>query len=302
MLTLSRCPCISFTTEEVSLAGIVETSVAPERGVCPTNAITLDPLGRPEVYAESCVGCGLCAIRCPVGAIHLDPTTACAVVSGDETPGFQSVPYEANGFGETRELLSRTFVTEKVPFPDAERVAVQVEKFRRGVDGVSEQRLYRLLVRNAFLSLNLSSRLKYVGDNNAFAELVVSADDDLLLIEVEPSGDVLDAFRRVIVGTAIASSRYQVTLSKIFPCIVVDRLPNARVDYYEAAINCFDRIAVLVRIVPVGILLLAIRSQDDGMLRFIRDFVSVDPHSPNLGPQVARVWGTAKVPGLSPEK
>ena len=53
----------------------------PSRDVCPTDAINWDAAGEmPTIEAESCIGCGLCAVRCPYGAISLSPDGIAVVV------------------------------------------------------------------------------------------------------------------------------------------------------------------------------------------------------------------------------
>ena len=42
--------------------------------VCPVQAIIVNPAtGAKEVSAEACVGCKVCTIACPFGAINYDP-------------------------------------------------------------------------------------------------------------------------------------------------------------------------------------------------------------------------------------
>lgn len=62
---------------------------APCLKVCPVNAITSDPDGCIRVDEKRCVGCKLCSIACPFGAIHLGGTPI-AGVDGIEyyTPTF----------------------------------------------------------------------------------------------------------------------------------------------------------------------------------------------------------------------
>jgi len=50
--------------------------------VCPTSAISWDKESlTPSINEKQCINCGLCASRCPVGAIYL--TSKCAVVNFD---------------------------------------------------------------------------------------------------------------------------------------------------------------------------------------------------------------------------
>jgi len=47
---------------------------APCFSVCPVNAISHDPDGCVRVDEKRCIGCKLCAIACPFGAIHMSGT------------------------------------------------------------------------------------------------------------------------------------------------------------------------------------------------------------------------------------
>ena len=59
----------------------------PSCDVCPTDAINWDATGEmPTIEAESCIGCGLCAVNCPYGAISLSPD-GIAVVETDDPDG-----------------------------------------------------------------------------------------------------------------------------------------------------------------------------------------------------------------------
>lgn len=56
--------------------------------VCPVNAIAISPdTGAKMVRAGACVGCSLCAIACPFGAIFYDPDSRkalkCNLCEGD---------------------------------------------------------------------------------------------------------------------------------------------------------------------------------------------------------------------------
>ncbi len=52
---------------------------APCMAVCPVNAITKDPRDFIHVNEQTCIGCKLCALACPFGAIHPSGTSTAGV-------------------------------------------------------------------------------------------------------------------------------------------------------------------------------------------------------------------------------
>jgi ferredoxin len=258
--------------------------------------------GVPIIDELACVGCGLCVARCPVGAISLEPDTGLADIEDDDQGAFVSAPYEPSAFAAHRNRIASLLIPEEVPYSDAQLVQVQIDRLSAFAVPVALQRVYRLLARNAFLSLGLSARLKNPGDNNAFAELAIGSEATLVLVEVEPNGDVLDAFRRVISGVAVVRNRYKVGEADVIPCVVMDRLPNVRVDYYEAVKNARDRIGVSVRSLPAASLLLGIRSSDHRLLQLIRELAVLDSLRPSMEDQASALWGPVHGAGLSPAK
>jgi hydrogenase-4 component A len=57
--------------------------------VCSSDAIRRDPDGNVRVDEKNCVGCKLCSIACPYGAIHLGGTPITGVVGMEySTPTF----------------------------------------------------------------------------------------------------------------------------------------------------------------------------------------------------------------------
>ena len=63
--------CMKFTDAEISCRHFPDFSYERDLNVCPIGAIKWNfDKELPEIDNHSCIGCGLCAARCPIGAIY----------------------------------------------------------------------------------------------------------------------------------------------------------------------------------------------------------------------------------------
>ena len=273
------CPdqrCARFTDAELGRETRVASPFAPDPAVCPTNALTRGGDGVMAVSADSCMGCGLCVVRCPVGAIHLEVGSAVARVERPAAAHYERRFVTPDEFVSDRTALASMIPSEAAPFHDASEVRSQVRRATPMVEGAMGQRALRMLTRNTFLLGGSAARLRNVGDNNAPAELLVDAGGDLLVVEVEPSTDVPDAVRRAVAGSAIAVARLGADRSEVSAVVVVPRLPNMRVEYYRVAQDVHDRLGLAVYGLPLALLLLAVRAGGGDLGNALGHFCYVD--------------------------
>ena len=90
--------------------------------VCPDEAITINPTtGAKEVSAEVCVGCKVCTIACPYGAINYDVdsgvVTKCDLCGGEPmcveacpTPALAFVDEDSTGYDQIWSHTASTLV------------------------------------------------------------------------------------------------------------------------------------------------------------------------------------------------
>jgi ferredoxin len=252
-------PCIRLAADELARSARIDSPYSPEPSVCPTDAIARHADGLARIEPGRCIGCGLCVVRCPVGAIWIDESTTTARVEPPTASAYEQVELPLTEFVDRREEVSDVLTLELPPF-DYRAVIAQVEKAAPTIESADGQRVLRLLARNTFLLSSAAARLKIVEDNNAACELIVDGSGPLLVVEVEPSGDVLDAMRRALAGCAIVISRYGVDRQGVRAALVVKRLPNERVDYYRVVGDVASRLGVETYTVPLAVILLAIRA------------------------------------------
>ena len=279
-------PCVKFEGEELAIPARIDAPYSPDPAVCPTDAIGATTSGTVSVDPDACIGCGLCVVRCPVGAIYLDPNQVVAVVS---RPGsnYVNATYSGGEFEHTRNAIA-THVSG-APRQTAE-VHFVVAQLRRMEPQLGAAAL-RLFVRNVFLILGAASRLQNQGDHNAVSEILVDSKDRLWIGEIEASGDVLDAARRLVSGVAIGRARYRRNPDELTPVLFLVRLPNERVDYYRIVRDVRDRLGVGIRTVPIAVLLLGLGSRDYGLVEFIESRCVVDDLRTGVTRAVAERYG-----------
>src|SRR5258706_601658 len=65
-------PCMHLSPAETSLSAFPDFPADRRANVCASEAITEDPKsGAPVIRPDLCMYCGVCASRCPVGAIYI---------------------------------------------------------------------------------------------------------------------------------------------------------------------------------------------------------------------------------------
>jgi len=295
-------PCMSFSQEELAKPVPFMASMSPESRVCPTDALGVDEEGVPQIYEDTCIGCGMCVQRCPVGALYLDPEDAKARLA-DVSQG-RSEPYAS--FQNHRATAAESLVSETAPFPDAELVNRQIRRMIPWPETSNIYRDFRILVRNTFLLSGAAARMGNQGDNSDWAEIVVATASDegpigAIQIEAEVS---LDAHRRILSGLAVATSRFGASLSELVPMIVMISQPNRRTDYYRILSDIDKYLGVRLRTVPIAALLLGIREGRSDLLTKLSTGAYVDADQPSNGPWLEITYGapSSSTIGVAPSK
>lgn len=244
---------MEFNDEEMRRPNVSDIgSTVPVRGVCPVDAISVNESGEPRIDESSCIDCGLCQSRCPVGAI----------VTGTES-GALSVR-KASEFQETEINFFELRDTFRASRPKAPRTETHLDgRLERALERLAALRptekniAVRLLVRNIFIQLGARTSLRIQGANSLLSELVAESNGLTYLIEIETNDDTLDAFRRLLSATARAVSTEHKKIDSIIPLMVVPQLPNRRVDLYRLASDASTFLSLDFRIVPYSALIAA---------------------------------------------
>ena len=274
-------PCLLFTQAELARVAPIESGVSPDTAVCPTGAIRMNESRVPVVDEAMCIGCGLCVVRCPFGAISVSPDDGIACVQAPHEPDFV---YS----NEIDLRLTRTrnqSIPSVLPVTSIQDASGDISRqFMRFLE-VSQlladsQRSMRLLARNSFLISDLPARLRNAGDTNAWIDMISSVGDRVLVVEIEPGQDTLDAVRRVLSGAAIAISRHNLDAKSVVGAVVFPRFPNSRVDFYRVLRDVRNRVGLTIVPVPVSMMQLSNRSGGTLLHQYLDSYIMSNAESP----------------------
>lgn len=169
-----RCPdepCLRFSVDESGGGNAIS--------VCPTDAIHGARSATGPSVSNECVGCGLCAIRCPVGALHLTGTTV-TVVAPDEVAGRPAT--SADDFARGRQEI-----TADIDWNEGEWTRVVASL--AGAAAQLGQDAFYPLVANLFTAAGHPTWRPARGDTSNRIDLILADEADALPVEVKSGSE-----------------------------------------------------------------------------------------------------------------
>lgn len=236
-------PCMEKDPSELVLAGELDAYPGdPSLDVCPTRAIVWDRGRSVAAVTDECIGCGLCVVRCPYGAIQLVDGRVARVETAD--PNRLVTRSETEG---THPEPTRTGVLATLDAPAAAGLPASVSGLQDARSG--------LLVRNLLHEVGLNARVRRRGDTNMRIDAVgQSRSGRPFVAEIELTPAVLESPRALLEDVAVLHSRYGFAVDDIDPLSVVLVLPKVRSEYYRV-IHDIERVLNLrCRTITLGAL------------------------------------------------
>lgn len=240
-------PCISLAAEELSLSTPLDQFPGdPSSNVCPTEAIIWDHTNEVvTVKTEDCIGCGLCVARCPYGAISLSDASTAHVETSD--PDAITTP-NLDDFERGHDSPTKLGEMIDCSSHDSDKLLTSLKQLNDG------QQLR--LVRNLFLALGYSAKVRRRGDTNVRIDgMVCSIVHHVGVLEIEYSESNLESPRALVEDIAVLHHRYSLPMGDLFPISILCQLPNARAEYYQVVEDIEKVLGIQVRTITVGALL-----------------------------------------------
>lgn len=216
----------------------------PSRDVCPTDAINWDAAGEmPTIEAESCIGCGLCAMNCPYGAISLSPDGIAVVETND--PDGITTPVEEAAAPHVRT------VREGALGSATDRFARDLPAVVENLNDTQTTRISR----NMLALCGVVANMRRKGDTNIRMDGLLRFDSDQIgVIELETGKEVLESPRALLEDIAVLHNRFGMDMADIVPASMIGKLPNVRAEYYQVIDDIKEVLNIKCRTITLGAL------------------------------------------------
>jgi len=235
--------CMSFSSDEN-----VGARVAGLLSVCPANALSFDETtGRPEPSVR-CIGCGICVLRCPFGALFIDA----------ETNRVRSLPPEGAGdftYGGAADVrkLGKELVREA---PSSNKRLVADSKILTRNVGASTQDTFYPLVGSLLTTLGLPTRVTRRGDTGLRFDAVILVDDAAVPIEIKSPTEVdaasIKAVQQALENRIVLLSRRLYSTNSTSTSLVVSYAPAAaRSDVAFLVDDIWEAFSVAIGLIDV---------------------------------------------------
>lgn len=236
-------PCMELTGAQLNIGGTLSTFPGdPSRDVCPTGAIEWDEAGAvPTINTQDCIGCGLCALRCPYGAIQLT-VDGMALVEGSDPDGITTTE---TGAAQCHVMTPRVGALGNVAMPFARMLLETIAR-------LTDIQVARL-ARNMLAACGMAASMRRKGDTNIRMDgLVRLATDQIGVVELETGTAVLENPRALLEDMAVLYGRFRVPKANIVLISVLGELPNYRAEYYQVIEDIAKVLNVHCRTLTLG--------------------------------------------------
>jgi ferredoxin len=290
-------PCIRFTDEELRLSEVRLRDFPNDAddNVCPLNAIAWERgANTPTIISERCINCGICARRCPFGAIYSDGATGVIHKQQSEVV-FQDSSEENIEIHRIQfSVIQGCRHIGNYCYPEPE----SIEKlYGRLLQMQTEAQFPNLITRNLFLVLGNECIISRRGDVIFRLDALVAKSPSIGVVEIEFGKDSLETPRAILDDIAVLHSRYGIDKDEVKPFIVLLELPNIRTEYWRVVKDIKGVLGVSIQSLTLGALCILVWSFLDIDIGALNFYIDID--TPSFQAEVERLLGEGELPKIT---
>ncbi|SDL23641.1 4Fe-4S binding protein [Natronincola ferrireducens] len=276
--------CLNYKESELSNSLFSIFPNDKNTNVCPVNAIKwLANSSFPHVDSNLCINCGLCASRCPVGAIYLSQKTAIVNTRAVEKV---SLTNKSNHMI----MLSKLFRTKKEGSFQDESDALIDSIYKKLLCADTSSQFPNLFTRNLLIQLKLNTLIRRKGDVNIRMDGIFSSNSSVKgVLEIEFGKDVLNSPRNILDDLAVLSSRYNYSYKELTPLIISLNLPNTRTEYWRVIKDVNNVLNIRIQSLTIGSLMILMWNNSE--VNFNKDNFYIDCDNYSLENQIITLLG-----------
>ena len=240
-------PCMELAEADSSPFGssLLDFPRDPSREVCPVDAMTWNRVAYgPIIDADKCIGCGLCAVSCPYGAIALSSDGTAVVQEQDP-----AITMSVAAVDQWHSRLPRHGSLGDPGMPFARRLPAIMAR----LGDIPRSRM----TRNMLVACGVSARTRRKGDTNVRMDGVLHfVSGTIGVFELEAGSAALESPRALLEDIAVLHGRFHVPMDDIVPVSIVAELPNVRAEYYQVIDDISSVLNIQCRTLTLGLLCL----------------------------------------------
>lgn len=275
--------CKYFNNEEISVSNIKDLAFDTNENVCPVNALQIVN-GKLCIDNKKCIKCGLCAKRCPLGAIYFDGQNFNVNYNADNILRNATSNSDIDLHFVQIEKLSKTIKNGPILIESDDLLRIIYESISK-----IDSKLHNLVVRNLLIGLGCHVSNRRIGDVYTRMDAVYSYNNCLGAIEIEFGKDTLDASRAILDDIATLNVRYNIDKSKNYPVVICLQLPNARQGYWQVIKDIKNVENIKIQTLSIGSLLLLLWNNQ--ICKFDEKPFYLDYDNMSLRDQIEKILG-----------
>lgn len=248
--------CMKYVDDEISCEEFSDFSYERNLKVCPVDAISWDfQTELPQIDNTACIQCGLCALRCPAGAIFKKRGRMCISEPDDH---YTDLPIDHPNLEAHKKLIR-----------ELEHIAWN-HHFQRESDAILDQIYHKIsrfdgrsmvpnvLVRNLMISLHHRCAISRAGDVYTRMDAVYESKIPPMCqgaMEIEFGRDTLEASRGILDDIAVLHSRGNLDKMNNTALVVCLSFPNRRQGYFQVIKDVNNVLGIKIQTISLGALL-----------------------------------------------